>query len=372
MSLLLALLLLQATPEQKEVARRLFAEGEIAYNRGEYPLAEAKFRAAAQADPDLPGPARMLGLTLRAEKSCKEAIAWFQKYLKLQPQGKWSPAVKQQVELCRKELGLPALGNLQPQQGTGILVVVTNLDGAIIKVDDLQRGVTPVEPLQVAPGRHAVLIYKQCYVPRTESVDIYEGQVADIKVELLHDPSAPADCEAPHGPRIAGDRGRVRLLTDAPGLTVAVDGKATPMGPDTSFEAAPGIHMVSASAPGFEVWERRVVVMRGQERSLEVRLRTQNELKSLRRWAWTALGVAAAAGAVGIIYGIQESHDYADARRLADDERNRTGADPPVVTRAQLDDLQASAHNKAVVADLALGVAAAALGASVVLFVLER
>src|SRR5262252_3055199 len=127
MPLLFVLLVLQATPEQKEVARRLFAEGEIAYNRGEYPLAEAKFRAAAQSDPELPGPARMLGLTLRAEKNCKEAIAWFQGYLKLQPQGKWAPAVKQQIELCRQELGLPAVG-VSPQQGTGVLVVSTNLD----------------------------------------------------------------------------------------------------------------------------------------------------------------------------------------------------------------------------------------------------
>src|SRR5262249_52654234 len=132
-----ALLLLQATPEQKEVARKLFAEGEIAYNRGDYPLAEAKFRAAAQSDPDLPGPARMLGLTRRAEKNCRESITWFQRYLRLQPQGKFAPQVKQQIDLCRKELGLPQLGNVTPQQGTGILVVVTNIDGVVVKIDDL-------------------------------------------------------------------------------------------------------------------------------------------------------------------------------------------------------------------------------------------
>src|SRR5262249_27425130 len=169
-----ALLLFQATPEQKEVARELFAEGEIAYNRGDYPLAEAKFRAAVQSDPELPGPARMLGLTLRAEKNCKEAITWFQQYLRLQPQGKCAPAVKQQIDRCRKELGLPQLGNVQPQLGTGLLVVVTNVDGVVIKIDNLERGVTPVEPLQAAPGKHTVLLYRECYVPRTEPVEIFE------------------------------------------------------------------------------------------------------------------------------------------------------------------------------------------------------
>src|SRR5262249_49474982 len=230
-----ALLLLQATPEQKEVARKLFAEGEIAYNRGDYPLAEAKFRAAAQSDPELPGPARLLGLTLRAEKNCKEAITWFQTYIKLQPQGKWAPAVKQQIDLCRKELGLPQLGKVQPQQGTGILVVVTNVDGVVVKIDELQRGVTPTEPLQVSPGKHTVLLYRQCYVPRNETVEILEGQVSDLKAEMAHDPRVGAECDQPVGPKIPLDRGRVRIVSDAPGLQVLVDGKPVAVGSDNSF-----------------------------------------------------------------------------------------------------------------------------------------
>lgn len=233
---LVLLLAFQATPEQKEVARRLFAEGEIAYNRGEYPLAEAKFRAAAQADPELPGPARMLGLTLRAEKNCKESIQWFQTYLKLQPQGKWAPAVKQQIDLCRKELGMPALGNVAPQMGTGILVVVTNVDGVVIKVDDLQRGVTPVEPLQVAPGKHTVLLYRQCYVPKTEPIEVVEGNVTDLKVDLERDPHSPADCgEVQTGPKIPTDRGVLRLIMDVSNPSVTVDGKAVQVGPDMTF-----------------------------------------------------------------------------------------------------------------------------------------
>ena len=251
MSQVLLLLLLAASPEQKEVARRLFAEGEIAYNRGEYPLAEAKFRAAAQSDPDLPGPARMLGLTLRAEKNCKEAITWFQAYLKLQPQGKWAPAVKQQIELCRQQLGLPALGNLSPQQGTGVLVVSTNLDSVTIKIDGLLRGVTPVEPLQVAPGKHTVLLYRQCYVPQTHTVDVIEGQVVDLASDLGRDPTVPADCGEARdaGPRIPLDRGRVRLVSEVQRLLVTVDGNPKEVGGDSSFEAPPGIHEVTATAP---------------------------------------------------------------------------------------------------------------------------
>ena len=376
--LLAALLLVQATPEQKEVARKLFAEGETAYNRGDYPLAEAKFRAATQSDPDLPGPARMLGLTLRAEHNCKEAITWFQNYIKLQPQGKFAPAVKQQIDLCRKELGLPAIGPVNPQQGTGILVVVTNADGVVIKIDDLQRGVTPVEPLQVSPGKHSVLLYRECYVPRTETVEIFEGQVTDLKADLSRDPNARADCEQHDtGPKIPIDRGRIRIVTDAPSPMVMVDGKPAVVGPDNSFEAPPGIHDVQVTAQGYETWERRVVVMRAQERQIDVHLRTAAERQSLRRWGWVALAIGAAAGAAGTYYGISESQDFAKARQLADDETNRcvvgqTCTGTPIVTRAQLADMQDSAHNKRVLALTLLGVSAAAVGTAVVLFVMER
>jgi tetratricopeptide (TPR) repeat protein len=379
MRVILALLaLLQATPEQREVARKLFAEGEVAYNRGDYPLAEAKFRASAQSDPSLPGPARLLGLTLRAENNCKDAITWFQTYLKMQPKGKWAAAVKQQIDLCRKQLGLPQIGNVQPQQGTGILVVVVNIDGVVIKVDDLQRGVTPTEPLQVAPGKHTVLLYKQCYVPRTESVDIFEGQVSDLKVDLARDPNAAAECEQKDlGPRIPLDRGRVRIVTDAPSPQVTVDGKPVPIGADDAFESSPGIHDVTVTAAGYETWTRRVVVMRGQERSIDVTLRTAAQRQSLRRWGWIALGVAAAAGAVGTYYGISESEDFARARQLADDELNRcptggTCSGTPIITRQQLADLEDSAHGKRVLSLSLLGVSAAAVGTAVVMFVLER
>jgi hypothetical protein len=376
--LLAALLLVQATPEQKEVARKLFAEGEIAYNRGDYPLADAKFRAAAQADPELPGPARLLGLTLRAEKQCREAVTWFQTYLRLQPQGKWAPAVKQQIDLCRKELGLPQLGKVQPQQGTGILVVVTNVDGVVIKIDDLQRGVTPVEPLQVSPGKHSVLLYRECYVPRTETVEIFEGQVTDLKATLGRDPNARADCEQHDtGPKIPMDRGRIRIVTDAPSPQVLVDGKPVAVGADNSFESTPGIHNVMVTAPGYETWERRVVVMRAQERQVEVHLRTAAERQALRRWGWVALAVGAAAGAAGTYYGISESQDFAHARQLADDEANRCTAGTqctgtPIVTRAQLADLQDSAHTERVLALTFIGVSVAAVGTAVVLFVMER
>src|SRR5262249_8155071 len=150
--------------------------------------------------------------------------------------------------------------------------------GVVIKINDLQRGVTPVEPLQVAPGKHTVLLYRECYVPRTESVEIFEGQVTDLKAELAHDPRAAADCERKDiGPRIPLDRGRIRIVSDVAGLQVTIDGKPVEVAPDSSFEAPPGIHDVVVTAAGYESWQRRVVVMRGQERQVDVHLRTAAE-----------------------------------------------------------------------------------------------
>jgi hypothetical protein len=145
---------------------------------------------------------------------------------------------------------------------------------------------------------------------------------------------------------------------------------------DNSFEATPGIHDLIVTAPGYETWRRRLVVIQNQEREVEVHLRTAEERQSLRRWGWVMLAMGAATGAVGTYYGISESRDFARARQLTDDERNRCTelmcSGTAVVTRTQLADLQDSASGKRVLSLSLLGASVAAFGTAVVLFVMER
>jgi hypothetical protein len=362
-------------PPQKAEARVLFDEGVRAYNAGHYAGAEKKFTESAAKDPELPGAWRWLGLVYRAQKRCRASIEAYQRYLKLRPVSQYTERVRREVELCRKELGLPARPANLPA-GSGAVAVVADIEGAQVSVDGLARGATPLEPLPASPGTHEVTVSKPCHVSRTASVEVIEGQVSDLRVEMPRDPAAPRE-QCDERLRAATvktpDRGAIKLAGPARPTRVTVDGAPVAVAADGWFEAPPGIHAVSAEFPGHAPWERRVVVVRGERREFLVEMRSTAERTRLRRFAWASLGLAAAAGALGVVYGIKEADTFDRARDLVELELARSpSAMAPYTSRAEIERLRDEASGQRTLALIGTGVALAAVGAAVGFFVVER
>jgi tetratricopeptide (TPR) repeat protein len=76
--------------------------GSDAMSRGDFKQAVVFFRAAKELKPDATGPLLALGLALRANGDCQEAIAHLEEYYKRKPEG--DPKGKSAIEFCKKEI----------------------------------------------------------------------------------------------------------------------------------------------------------------------------------------------------------------------------------------------------------------------------
>jgi hypothetical protein len=138
-----------------------------------------------------------------------------------------------------------------------------------------------------------------------------------------------------------------------------------------------GVHKVHLERPGFESADAVVEVAPGERRDVEL---TMNKLavaatapvltdeqvaakprKPMRKLAWGLLGAAAAMGVMGLGFGIAES----DAHRKA------VAADTMGAKRADIDKLHEEGDGLAIGTYVGLSLGAAALAASVIVFILD-
>lgn len=179
-----------------------------------------------------------------------------------------------------------------------------------------------------------------------------------------------------------------RIETSPPGATLTVDGAPVGESPKT-LELSPGPHAIEAARPGFVPARRRVEVRYGVENTVALTLEAvppppppkvtatpppppptvtgqlapiPDAPTDLTPWAWTAFGVAAAGAAAGTVFTLQ-TMSALDAEEQARIERR---------TKREVEDLQGDAVNKAIVANVGFGVAAAGLVTGVVLLILDE
>jgi hypothetical protein len=352
------------------------------FNALEYELAASKCEASLKADPTVVGAMRYLAVITRAlgkktgeQRYYHQCIAWAEMYLRERPTGKYTDRMKDEVNACRKALGQKELPKVQTQGQTGALVITCDVEGATVSIDDLRRGATPLNPIQVTPGRHTVTVYKFGYLPFTAVVEVVTKQVQEVKVSLQRDPNAPTEqpTSRPWGGGGDGgggaperEEGTVKLDVAPSAATVTVDGQARM---ERTLTLKPGTYAVRVEAAGHEPWERRVVVTKGATKEFKIELRALAERRRARTWAWTLTGAAAVTAGVGAYFGIAESNNYRKASTLYETAR-RGGFAPD--TRSRIAGYRSDGDTQKVIATTALGVSLAALAGAVALWIYER
>lgn len=76
------------------------------------------------------------------------------------------------------------------------LLVAVNVDGAAVRIDGGEIGRSPVGPIEVPPGRHAVNVSRAGFVDTSRSIEVGRGEDARLDVLLEVDPSNVALLEA--------------------------------------------------------------------------------------------------------------------------------------------------------------------------------
>jgi hypothetical protein len=363
-------------------AEILMGECQKHFNAMEYELASSKCEAALKADPTVVGSMRYLAVINRAigkktgeQRYYQQCIAWAEMYLRERPTGKYTDRMRDEINACRKALGQRALPKIDTQGQTGALVITCDVEGATVTIDDLKRGGTPMNPVQVTPGRHTITIYKFGYIPFTTTVDVITKQIQEVKVTLVRDPNAPTEPTGPTGPtKTPGgepiiERGVVKLECQASGFRVSVDGKPRELTPEGTFESDTGLRVIRVEAEGYDAWERRVAVVRGQTREVKVTLRPLTARVTAKKWAWSLTAVAAVMAASGATFGVLENQKFNRAEDLF--QQGRRGLVDPTL-RTKIADAKSTGDKYKIISSVSIAVGLAALAGAVYFWIREH
>ncbi len=350
-------------PQVRQEYLRHYNKGNALLYQGKFSQAIAEYKHAIRLAPKLPGAWRQLGLAHEALKDYRSALEAYEKYLELAgPAGRYSAKVEIRANACRKQLGLPP--KVYRETGTvtrGTLVVRSNVEGALVLVDGVQRTTTRRggEPVQVLVGEHTVTVTKPGYLPKSRKVTIYPNMETRVDFHLARDPNY----RQPPRPsrRRVRKRACLRLQADAPGARLWIAGRGF-LGPgrDGSYTLPPGTYEVEITAPDRIAWRGRVVLPKGRCLMLQVTLGRTSRRRRWNTWAWASLGSAAAAALAGAVFGFLEDDAY---------ERVR---DRDVSTRQDLEDWRHRGETYRAVSLSLYGLAGAALVTSAVFFILKR
>ncbi len=143
---------------------------------------------------------------------------------------------------------------------TGSILVAADVSGATVVVDGQERGLTPAIVEGLTEGDHLVEVRSS--ETGTQSFQQTVSVIATQRA-VVHATLRPAPSEG----------GSLRVLTNAPGAVIFLDGDALGEAPVSAEDIAPGEHIVEARAQGYEPAQQPVTVERGRSRVLSLDLR---------------------------------------------------------------------------------------------------
>jgi hypothetical protein len=195
------------------------------------------------------------------------------------------------------------------------LVVTCAVPGAEVVVNGKRVGATPLSAsVAVPPGKANVELQRAGYVTAKQTIALDEGARGELAFSLDEDPAAP--------PAV---RGRLVVRASEPGAEITVDGgPRRPLAGPMTLPVGP--HHVSLVKAGFEISERSVEVLNGQDASLLVTLvpttenaaHLEDERHTMRTVGWSLAigGLALLAG--GTVYGLVSNGNVSSAQKDLD------------------------------------------------------
>ncbi len=270
-ALLLCLTLLAAPAELRAEgdpaaeAARYFGLGNAAYDGGNFAEAERMFRVCIALSPDLAGPYRRLGQTLRVQGRCEEAIDAYLGYLERKPEGKFSDEIRGELAECTTEVQEGGKDVTLGAVATASLDIEVEPAGATLRVDGLPMGEAPLKGLKVKAGVHRIQASHPEHLDGLQTVDLAGGERRSLTLRLE---PRPAEVVRPAEPAAA----TLHLDVVPSGARVSVDDALVGLAPVPPLVLPPGAHSLRVVKPGFLSDVRTLDLAPGESRSLELRL----------------------------------------------------------------------------------------------------
>jgi len=250
------------TARQEREARSAHALGMRSLDKGSHEVAERFFRRAIRLLPDAPGGYRGLGLALAAQGDCAGAVGELRTYLDrlaaLPVQRKPAPRALRVLRKCeerRRSLGAAKGGSL---------MVGTTPPGGRVQVDGRDVGTSPLSLLDVKPGEHAVRVALDGHTPVEQTVRVHLGEATTVRLRLQR-------------------TARLDVLSEPPGATVTLDGRAAGETPVSLASLDAGGHRLEVLGEGLpRPWVGDAVLPAGRKTTLTLPLVSEGGLLSVR------------------------------------------------------------------------------------------
>ena len=139
---------------------------------------------------------------------------------------------------------VPPLVGAVPVAGT--LSVVSQPEGASVWINGEERGVTPLDPFDMALGVHSVRVEKSGFRPEELAAQLREEQ-PDVRLDVTLERRAAA--------RSRPTRAYIAVQIMPEGAQVLLDGEPVGTTPIVRLEARPGKRTLLVEKEGFESWE---------------------------------------------------------------------------------------------------------------------
>jgi len=280
-----------AAAEDPSRAKELFNAGAHAYSIGAFGAAARAFEDAYAEDPQ---PAILFSLSQARRRQfiveprrdvLQQALAGFEQYLRLVPQGGRRADAAQAVEELRGTLAsLPAEAPTAvpaAKSKAASLIVSSPTSAATLAIDDQAASRLPFVG-ELTPGLHVLVVAAPGHLTSRREILFPEGGLATLDVPLLELPA------------------RLSIETE-PGVSVLVDGRPSGQTPlSRPIEVPGGPHIVTLLRRGRESLAEEVDTDRGELRTLHRKLGTSG--RRIASYAVAGVGVGALATGTALAF----------------------------------------------------------------------
>lgn len=142
------------------------------------------------------------------------------------------------------------------QPDTGSILIAGDISGAAVYLDGEPKGVTPTVLENVPVGAHSIELRPDGMAPWQETVQVLQGQRVNLNPNL----------------RASASTGSVRVISNIPGATIALDGVAVGQAPVSIPDVPTGEHILEATAAGHHPIQQPIEIAPGQQRVVSLRL----------------------------------------------------------------------------------------------------
>lgn len=267
-------------------AKTFFNAGARAYDAGDFGTAIEAFEAAEKL---APRPAILFSIAQAHRREyfldgrpehLRTAIQDYRGYVDATPpgQGRRADAAQALTDL------VPIADKLAPDTGTKIaevkhtkINVSSPQPGAQISCDG-GRLTDPGAPLtlEVKPGPHHCKVTAAGFFDAAREVDAVEGEFVPVEVSLTEQPAH-------------------LVVTNADGAEISIDGRTAGLVSAAGISLTAGVHLVAVGRNGHNAYVQEVEFARGQEKKIDIDLRSSGQRKIARG--------ALVLGAAGVVAG---------------------------------------------------------------------